>query len=163
MIKDIESRTRKPIDPLDIKVVHRPEPEIKKVAAVQNVPQGRGPASPPARTNGAGLPNNRTFVEINFGNADGLSKAEVVKLVKTGHRPVTQEMWEGSPWARDTPTWKLSGRTRAGSPRTSAATPSGVRPWKRGWSKISHLPSEANLLGSPSIASKRRYPRSEHS
>ncbi len=51
MIKDIERRTRKPIDPMDIKVVHRPEPEINKVTVVQNVPMGRGPSSPIARTN----------------------------------------------------------------------------------------------------------------
>jgi ATP-dependent RNA helicase DeaD len=51
MIRDIERRTRKPIDPLDIKVVHRPEPEIKMVIPVQNVPQARGPSNPPVRTN----------------------------------------------------------------------------------------------------------------
>ena len=55
MIRAIESRTRKPIDPLDIKVVHRPEPDIKPVTAVRNAPRGRGPARrPPARTNRTG-------------------------------------------------------------------------------------------------------------
>ena len=51
MIKDIESRTGKPIGPLDIKVVHRPEPDINKATTVQNVTRGRGRASPPERTN----------------------------------------------------------------------------------------------------------------
>jgi ATP-dependent RNA helicase DeaD len=52
MIRDIESRTGKPIDLLDIKVVPRPEPEIKKVFADQNVPRRSGPVSPPARMYG---------------------------------------------------------------------------------------------------------------
>jgi ATP-dependent RNA helicase DeaD len=59
MIKEIEARTGKPIDLLDIKIVHRPEPEIKRVFAPQNVPQGRGPARPPARTNGSRPAGNR--------------------------------------------------------------------------------------------------------
>jgi ATP-dependent RNA helicase DeaD len=50
MIRDIESRTRKPIDQLDIKIVHRPEPEIKPVAAVYNVPRGKGQTNQHART-----------------------------------------------------------------------------------------------------------------
>jgi ATP-dependent RNA helicase DeaD len=54
MIKDIERRTRKPIDVLDLKVVRKPEPEIQRLAGVQNVPGGRGPGSLPARTNGMG-------------------------------------------------------------------------------------------------------------
>ena len=54
MVRDIERRTRKPIAPLDIKVVHRPEPEIKKVIPVQNVPRGRGPSRSPERTNRSG-------------------------------------------------------------------------------------------------------------
>ena len=54
MIRDIESRTRRPIDPLDIKIVHRPEPEIKTVTAVQKVHRERGPSRPPARTNRTG-------------------------------------------------------------------------------------------------------------
>jgi ATP-dependent RNA helicase DeaD len=50
MIREIERRTHKPIDPLKIEVVHRPEPEIKRVVPVQNVPRGRGTSRPPART-----------------------------------------------------------------------------------------------------------------
>jgi ATP-dependent RNA helicase DeaD len=38
MVRDIERRTHKPIDPLKIEVVHRMEPEIKKVAPGQNLP-----------------------------------------------------------------------------------------------------------------------------
>jgi ATP-dependent RNA helicase DeaD len=82
MIKEIERRTGKPIDPLEIKIVRRPEPEIKKVAAVQNVARRSEPVSPPVGRSGPA--NSSTFVEINFGNADGLSKAEVAKLVKLG-------------------------------------------------------------------------------
>ncbi len=84
MVRDIESRTRKPIVPLDIKVVHRSEPDFKKVVPVQNVPHGRGPAGPPARANWSRPARNGASIEINFGNADGLSKVEVVNLVRTG-------------------------------------------------------------------------------
>jgi ATP-dependent RNA helicase DeaD len=45
MIKDIESRTGKPIVRLDLKVVHRPEPDIKRVTAVYVAPRGRGPVA----------------------------------------------------------------------------------------------------------------------
>jgi ATP-dependent RNA helicase DeaD len=50
MIRDIESRTRKPIDPLDMKIVHRPEPEIKPVTAIYNVPRVKGQTNQHART-----------------------------------------------------------------------------------------------------------------
>jgi len=55
MIRDIESRTGKPIARLDIRVVHRPEPDVKQAFAVRNIPSGRGLESPPARTNITGL------------------------------------------------------------------------------------------------------------
>lgn len=54
MVRDIERRTRKRIDPLDIVVVHRPEPEIKKVLPVQNVPRGRTHSSPQGRPTRSG-------------------------------------------------------------------------------------------------------------
>jgi ATP-dependent RNA helicase DeaD len=54
MVRDIERRTRKPIDPLDIKVVHRPEPEVRKPVPVQSVPQGNRTSSSHARPNRSG-------------------------------------------------------------------------------------------------------------
>ncbi|MDD1744080.1 MAG: DEAD/DEAH box helicase [Methanomassiliicoccales archaeon] len=54
MVRAIESRTRKPINLLDMKIVHRPEPDIKAVAAVYNTPRGRGQTSPHARTSRRG-------------------------------------------------------------------------------------------------------------
>ncbi len=51
MIRDIESRTRKPIDLLDIIVVRKPEPEIRTVNVANNVPRGRAPMSRHAKTN----------------------------------------------------------------------------------------------------------------
>jgi ATP-dependent RNA helicase DeaD len=54
MIRAIEARTRKPIDALDIKVVHKPEPEIKPSTFVHNAPRRKGPSNPPARTNRTG-------------------------------------------------------------------------------------------------------------
>ena len=50
MIRDIERRTGKPIDPLDIKIVHRPEPETPKIIAHQNYYPERRPSSPPRST-----------------------------------------------------------------------------------------------------------------
>jgi superfamily II DNA/RNA helicase len=53
VIKQIESKTGKPIDPLDLVIVHRPEPEVKRVAPVHNVPNKAGTANRPAgRHNG---------------------------------------------------------------------------------------------------------------
>jgi hypothetical protein len=52
--------------------------------AAQNVPYGRGPARPFAGTNRSRPANNGASIEINFGNADRLSKGEVVNLVRTG-------------------------------------------------------------------------------
>jgi ATP-dependent RNA helicase DeaD len=84
MIRDIESRTGKPIDLLDMKVVRKPELDITKVIAAQNLPQATVSASPSARVSNSRLTNNGASIEINFGNADGLSKGEVVNLVRTG-------------------------------------------------------------------------------
>ena len=41
MVRDIERRTHKRIDPLEITVIHRPEPEVKKAVPVQDVPRTR--------------------------------------------------------------------------------------------------------------------------
>lgn len=84
MVRDIESRTGKPIVPLDIKIVRRPEPDPRKVAPVHMPPQGKRPASPSVRTYRGRPAVDGSSIEINFGNADGLSKGEVVSLVRTG-------------------------------------------------------------------------------
>jgi ATP-dependent RNA helicase DeaD len=65
MVGAIESRTHKPIHVLDLKVVHRPEPQIKKLVQVHNVPQERGPADSSAWANrtsyrGRGHPSGST-------------------------------------------------------------------------------------------------------
>ena len=41
MVRDIERRTHKRIDPLEITIVRKPEPEAKKVVPVQEVPRAR--------------------------------------------------------------------------------------------------------------------------
>ena len=84
MIKEIMFRTGKPLERLDLEVVPRVEPEYRNVAAVPSTPEIRAPTNPPARTNVGRSPNYRTSIEINFGSMDGMSKAEVVELVKTG-------------------------------------------------------------------------------
>ena len=83
MIRDIESRTGKPIVPLDMRIVHRPEPDIRKAVPIYNAPQARRPMSLPGRVN-RGSSRNGASIEINFGNADGLTKHEVVNLVRIG-------------------------------------------------------------------------------
>ncbi len=60
MIREIEARTGKPIEPLDLKIIHRPDPEMGKVFTPQNIPRGRGPTSPPARTDRNRSTDNRT-------------------------------------------------------------------------------------------------------
>jgi ATP-dependent RNA helicase DeaD len=62
MIKEIEHRTGKPIDLLDIKVVPRPEPEMKRAFAVQNSAQRRGPDSPRPRISKCGSSGNKTYM-----------------------------------------------------------------------------------------------------
>jgi len=84
MIKEIMFRTGKPLERLDLEVVPRLEPEVRNVAVVPSAPQVRAPTSPSVRTNVGRSPNYRTSIEINFGSVDGMSKAEVVELVKTG-------------------------------------------------------------------------------
>lgn len=44
VIRDIERRTGKPIDALDIEIVHKPEPEVVRAPAVHRAPQARKPA-----------------------------------------------------------------------------------------------------------------------
>lgn len=50
MIRDIERRTGKPIELLDIQIVHKPEPEVPKIIAHQNYYPERRPSSPPRST-----------------------------------------------------------------------------------------------------------------
>ncbi len=54
MIRDIERRTGKPIEKLDITIVPKPEPEFKNKNVVHNAPRGRGPARQPQWTNRSG-------------------------------------------------------------------------------------------------------------
>ncbi|MDD1769575.1 MAG: DEAD/DEAH box helicase [Methanomassiliicoccales archaeon] len=54
MVGAIESRTHKPICVLDLKVVHRPEPQIKKLVQVHNVPRESGLADSSAWANRTG-------------------------------------------------------------------------------------------------------------
>jgi superfamily II DNA/RNA helicase len=71
MIRDIERRTRRPIDPLVITVVHRPEPEIKKVVPVQNVPRPRGPSRMPQRSSRPAPRTSEQQPRSSSGRSDG--------------------------------------------------------------------------------------------
>jgi len=71
MIKDIETKTGKPIDPLEIKVVRRPEPNVKKAIAIRTGPRKRSSIKP-ARTNGSRPVKSRTPMprSVSGGQAD---------------------------------------------------------------------------------------------
>ena len=81
MIRDIEVRTGKPIHPLEITIVHRPEPEPRPHAAAHIVPRDSRRLSSRA---GNGKANGRNLVEINFGMIDKLTKGEIANMVKRG-------------------------------------------------------------------------------
>ncbi len=55
MIRAIESRTRRRIDVLDLKVIRRPEPEIRKFVPTQSAPRREAPVGSFARTSGHGF------------------------------------------------------------------------------------------------------------
>jgi ATP-dependent RNA helicase DeaD len=82
MVRETEFRTGKPIEPLDIVIARHPLPEFRRVPAVQSAAQEGGRPRPVART--IEPADHKGSVEINFGNADGISKAEIVRLMKTG-------------------------------------------------------------------------------
>lgn len=68
MVRDIERRTHKRIDPLEITVVHRPEPEIKKAVPVQKVPRGRPQPSRQARPSRPGPRTSGQSSRLQSGN-----------------------------------------------------------------------------------------------
>ena len=85
LIKDLEYRTGKVIEELEMTVVPRPEPELKNVGPAPGAPRGRGTTRPPVRTSRSRpVESKARHIEINFGNVDGLSKGEVVRLVRSG-------------------------------------------------------------------------------
>lgn len=92
MIKDIEARTGKPILPMDLDVVHRPEPDTKRVKLDQNVPKASKPTTHHVKAPGARPSNRNGTIEINFGKVDGLSKAEVMDLVNSGTGMTPQDV-----------------------------------------------------------------------
>jgi hypothetical protein len=70
------------MDLLDIEVVPRPEPEFTGVTTVHNASPARESSNLPVDSDRRRPSRKRTAVEINFGHADGMSKAEFVRLVK---------------------------------------------------------------------------------
>jgi ATP-dependent RNA helicase DeaD len=65
MIKDIVSRTGKPIDLLDMKVIHKPEPEFTEAFVAPHVPRRMGPTNSNPMTHRSrpasnGAPNSRS-------------------------------------------------------------------------------------------------------
>ncbi len=81
MIKEIERHTGKPIAPMDLTIVHRPEMAPKPPLSSRPV----APRSTPLARSGART-SARGSIRLNVGNKDGLSKAEVVKMVRVRSR-----------------------------------------------------------------------------
>jgi len=52
-IREIEHRTGKPIDEMEIEIRHRDEPEPRPFSAAHNAPRGKGEPRPPARHGGS--------------------------------------------------------------------------------------------------------------
>ncbi|HNU36462.1 MAG TPA: DbpA RNA binding domain-containing protein, partial [Methanomassiliicoccales archaeon] len=79
-VRDLERRTGKTIERLDIEIVHKLEPEVKKLDEVRIAIQAsvdQPYAAKRSRSHG-----NVASIEINLGNADKIGKGEIVKLVK---------------------------------------------------------------------------------
>jgi ATP-dependent RNA helicase DeaD len=87
MVRDLERRTGKPIERLDMEIVHKPEPEVNKLEEVRLAAQAaleRPPIAKRARSRG-----DVVSIEINLGNADKIGKGDILRLVRgdTGLAP----------------------------------------------------------------------------
>jgi len=80
-VRDLERRTGKTIERLDIDIVHKEEPEVKKLDEVRIAIQAS--ANQPSASKRARSHGNVASIEINLGNADKIGKGEIVKLVKS--------------------------------------------------------------------------------
>jgi len=79
-VRGLERRTGKTIERLDIDIVHKDEPEVKKLDEVRLAVQASSNQPVPAkRTRSHG---NVASIEINLGGADKVGKGEIVRLVK---------------------------------------------------------------------------------
>jgi len=83
IIKQISSKTGKPIEQLDIEVVHRPEPDTKRIRVDQNVHPAQAQTRRSVWTEGRPAAASGGFIEINLGKADGVTKADVAELIRT--------------------------------------------------------------------------------
>ena len=79
-VRGLERRTGKTIERLDIDIVHKDEPEVKKLDEVRIAVQASSNQPVPAkRTRSHG---NVASIEINLGGADKVGKGEIVRMVK---------------------------------------------------------------------------------
>ncbi|MGE5379376.1 MAG: DEAD/DEAH box helicase [Candidatus Saccharibacteria bacterium] len=108
MIKEIQSRTGKPIDLLDIEIVHRPDPEFQSVTG-HRATHVREPSNPLPVMSQSKPGGNRPSIEINFGHADGMSKAELVRLIRASTGLASQALGKISLGERHTRV-EVSGR-----------------------------------------------------
>jgi ATP-dependent RNA helicase DeaD len=79
-VRDLERRTGKTIERLEIDIVHKEEPEVKKLDEVRIAIQASVDQPYAAKRNRSH--GNVASIEINLGNADKVGKGEIVKLVK---------------------------------------------------------------------------------
>lgn len=80
-VRDLERRTGKAIERLDIEIVRKPEPEVKKLDEVRMAIQA--PVDRPYEAKRGRSHGNVASIEINMGNADKIDKGEIVKLVRS--------------------------------------------------------------------------------
>ncbi|MBN1109677.1 MAG: DEAD/DEAH box helicase [Methanomassiliicoccales archaeon] len=79
MVRDLERRTGKPIEKMDIEILHKPEPEVKKLEEVRMSVLASA-ERPKAKRSGS--QGNVASIEINLGNTDRIGKGEIVRLVR---------------------------------------------------------------------------------
>jgi len=79
-VKGLERRTGKVIERMDLEIVHKPEPEVKKLDEVRIAVQAS--ANQPSAAKRSRSHGNVASIEINVGNADKIGKGEIVRLVR---------------------------------------------------------------------------------
>jgi len=79
-VRGLERRTGKMIEQLDIDIVHKDEPEVKKLDEVRIAIQAS--ADQPYAAKRTRSHGNVASIEINLGAADKIGKGEIVRLVK---------------------------------------------------------------------------------
>ena len=79
-VRALERRTGKVIERMDMEIVHKPEPEFKKLDEVRIAVQAS--INQPSAAKRSRSHGNVASIEINVGNADKIGKGEIIRLVR---------------------------------------------------------------------------------